>query len=104
MSGLDDSSTEKTVLHPLVPTYPDDKPIQWDDNDASLGGLIADIGEYFERTGIGMEIFETGSVTLSNGRTAVDNLQAVPFLEGTYSDSYDFENPCPPTPARVDEI
>ena len=41
MSGLDDSSTEKTVLHPLVPTYPDDKPIQWDDNDASLGGIIA---------------------------------------------------------------
>ena len=52
-------------------------------NDASLGGLIVDVGEYFERTGIGMEIFETGSVTLSNGRTAVDNVQAVPFLEGT---------------------
>ena len=50
MSGLDDSSTEKTVLLPLVPTYPDNKPIQWDDNDASLGGLIADYGEYFERT------------------------------------------------------
>ena len=101
MSGLDDSSTEKTVLLPLVPTYPDDKPILWDDNDASLGGLIADCGEFFERTGIGMEIFETGSVTLSNGRTAVDNLQAIPFLEGTYSDSYGFDKPCPPTPARV---
>ena len=43
MTGSDDSSTEKAVLHQLVPTYPDDKPIIWDDNDASLGGLIADV-------------------------------------------------------------
>ena len=71
---MDDSTTEKTVQHHLVTTYPDDKPIQWDDNDASLGGIIADIGEFFERTGICTEVFETGSVTLSNGRMAVDTL------------------------------
>ena len=58
-----DLLNEKPVLHHLVPTYPDDTPIQWDDNDASLGGVIADIGEFFERTGICTEIFETGSVT-----------------------------------------
>ena len=54
------------------------------------------LGEFFERTGICTEIFETGSVTLSNGRTTVDNLhQAVPFLEGTYSDNYNFDKPLP---------
>ena len=30
-------------------------------------------------------------------------LQAVPFLEGTYSDSYNYDTPCPPMPDRVAE-
>jgi len=37
-------------------------------NDASLGGLIADVGEFFERTGNCTEIFESGCVTLRSSR------------------------------------
>ena len=42
-------------------------------------------------------------VGITNGRLAVDAPDAVPFIEGTYSDPslvYGFKNPCPATAAR----
>ena len=97
----DDAITAKTDL--LQPKHADGTVILWGGNPAHAEGVLFEVGKYYERVGLFQELIKNRSVLLSNGKTAVEHLQAISFVSGIITDCpvYDFENPCPPTPARI---
>jgi hypothetical protein len=98
------STTETSVQNNiLVPTDTDKEPIIWTGNDAHIEGTLLDVGRYYERVGLFQPLFENRAVLLSNGKLAVETVQAVPFVNGTFSDPRSFDDPCPPTVERVAE-
>ena len=67
-----------TVLNPDHPVDASGVPIQWDDNDATLDGILYELDLFFERTGHHLALFEHRAVALSNGKLAIsDNTSAV---------------------------
>ena len=42
-------STEDTVTDILIPTFSDKEPIIWDDNNASLEGVLYEVKQYLVR-------------------------------------------------------
>ena len=97
----DDAITAKTDL--LQPKHADGTVILWGGNPAHAEGVLFEVGKYYERVGLFQELIKNRSVLLSNGKTAVEHLQAISFVSGIITDCpmHDFENPCPPTPARI---
>ena len=59
---------------------------------------------WVQRTGNFKSLLEDGAVLLSNGKLAVDNLNAVLLVTGVNKDpdgGYSFEKPCPGTEIRI---
>ena len=101
MPDNSDDTDNIKITDPLVPVYPDKTPIIWDDNPATLEGILYEVGQFYERTGLFQMFFKHHAVPLSNGKLAVDSIQAVQFLTGALNDPHDFDSPCPPTATRV---
>ena len=108
-STLKYDSESTTVEHtscPVhhVPTDIDGIPIKWDGNPAYLDGALHEASEFYKRTGLFEALIADGAVALSNGKLAVDSLQAISLVSGVVPSpniTHDFFNPCPPTPARI---
>ena len=107
-STLNNDSESTTVEHtscPVhhVPTDIDGIPIKWDGNPAYLEGALYEASEFYKRTGLFEALIVDGAVSLSNGKLAVDSLQAISLVSGVVTSpiTHDFFNPCPPTPARI---
>ena len=88
----------------LEQAHPDQVPIQWEGNPAHLDSILYEVAKYYKRTGQFQPLLNNRSVLLSNGKTAVENLQAIPFVSGShsYGATHDFDDPCPPTAKRVE--
>ena len=107
-STLNNDSTSTTVENtscPVhhVPTDTDGIPIKWDGNPAYLEGALYEASEFYKRTGLFEALIADGAVALSNGKLAVDSLQAISLVSGVVTSpiTHDFFNPCPPTPERI---
>ena len=95
-----------TSLDPLQPSDIDGIPIQWDGNPAKIIGKLRGAAEFYTRTGLFKTYIAKRSVSLSNGKTAYDSIESVPFALGALTElptgkEHAFNLPCPPTPLRI---
>ena len=105
---MDESSIETSTLsnnsNILVPVDTDKNPLLWDGNDAHIEGLLIECGKYYKRVGLFQPYFAHRAVALGNAKVAVDTPAAVSFITGIIDDDpRSFDDPCPPTSARLTE-
>lgn len=86
-----------------TPVTPDGTHIEWDDNDASLPGILDAVDKYCIENNYFQDFFQHRVVPLSKGMIAVDDIMVLKFRTGVHSDPtvHNISNPAPPTPARV---
>ena len=84
----------------LVPVTTDQEPIIFEDNDATIEGILYEVGRFYKRNGLFQMLFKHRAVPLSNGKLAVDSVNSVYFTSGKITDPHDFNDPCPPTAKR----
>ena len=60
----------------------DNNPIEWDGSPAYAAAKMHEVLQYYKRTGLFGPLMADHSVLLSNGKTAVDYLNALPFVTG----------------------
>ena len=91
--------TDAVALNKLQPLNSDKEPIIWSGNPAHIDGILFEINKYYKRTGLFQPLFNSRAVLLSNGKTAVESLQSIPFVSGMLSTgvTHGFDDPCPPT-------
>ena len=99
MTSIDaaDNTTAQSV--PLVPHYPNKELIQFSGNDAEIPGIMHEIKLYLIRMDLHQPLLSDRACLVSGGKTAVDSVQAIPFLMGNLIDIRGFDDPAPPSPA-----
>ena len=101
------ADTDKPTNATDCPIFKDryDDPISYDGNPACIPGVMHEIELHIKRTGQYQLLFEHRAVPLSNGGLAIDQADNISFIEKRYPNAptYDFDNPCPPTDARLHE-
>ena len=90
----DSTNTEETEIPNITDAY--GEAIEYDGNPAHAEGYLAAMGEYLDNSEFA-PLFEHRAALLSNGNLAVDSVQALQFIQGTFSDPRSFDDPCPPT-------
>ena len=101
MSHSDDEtdSTEKTNY--LKPYTANGQEILYLDNDATLGGILHEVGRFWKRKNLFQTYLKHGVVPVGS-RIATDDLRSVAFIEELFNDPHSFENPAgPDTGARI---
>jgi hypothetical protein len=97
--------SDTSDLDKYHPVTIDGKPIKYNDNPATLAGVIHAVLMYLKRTGMFELLFTHNAVLLpSSGKTAVDSLDAAAFITGEKSHAdtdHSYEKPAPNTAARV---
>ena len=100
MSTVDaDITTTAHSVH-LVPHYPNKEPIVFSGNDAEIAGIMHELKLFLVRVDKHQPLLSDRAVLVSNGKTAVDSVHAIPFLMGNLADAHDFDDPPPLSPAR----
>jgi hypothetical protein len=106
MSSELDDAPDDTVNNtdPFIVTDKMGNRLRWDENNATIHGYMYEIGEHCYRKQILVPFFEEGVVPLPNGRTALDDRDALQFVRQVGGvarpDKYSFMEPCPPTATR----
>ena len=79
-----DASTLSTTEHtdPLVPTYTDGTPINWDGNYAHIDGALYETGRYYKRTGL---LYSSFSSSIAQSRC--------PMAESPWNPSIPYGSP-----------
>ena len=104
MSIIDDANDRSTLSTSiLIPVSSDKTPLSWDGNDATLLGLLHEVGRHYRNKGLFQTLLRDRAVALSNGRLAVEDPNAVYFVSGAISETRSFDDPCPPTVDRITE-
>ena len=94
------NNSEDTVSR-LEPVLPNGDKISWkDSNDARIPGLIKSTKEFWKRRHLFEEFYSHRAVSVGS-KLAVDSHNAIQFVLGTVNDPRDYDNPAPPTPARI---
>ena len=89
-----------------VATDIDGDPIILDDNPAHIDGALYEFGQWSQRTGHYIPLFENRGVLLNNGKLALESPNAALFANGTVKDPtpYSFERPFPPITNRINDF
>ena len=97
-----DASGDRLRPTVVIPIDIDKDPIKFDGNPAHAKGVLAEVFEFYRREGHFKALLENGAVPLSNGKLALDNIQAVQFISGivTDPDQYGYEKPWLPEHGR----
>ena len=82
-----DANSDRPQLPKHQPVNIDGTPITWKNNPALLEGALYEAAQFYKRTGFFEALIENGAVSLSNGKTAVDTIQAVKFVSGSLADA-----------------
>ena len=96
----DDDENNTTVPYD-VPVDITGEPITWDDNPASLAGILYEVGRFYQRKGLFQPLIKFSSVLTSRGKLAVDTADAVFFYRDQDLDPRDFEDPAPQSTERA---
>lgn len=104
MPTIDDNDHGALSANILFPVSSDKSALQWDGNDANILGLLYETGRYYRKTGLFQTLIEHRAVALSNGRLAVEDPNTVHFITGAIDDPRSFDDPCPPSAVRIQEI
>ena len=101
MSDENTSTLSNNTEHNyLVPVTTDKEPIIFEDNDATIEGILFEVGRFYKRNGLFQTLFKHRAVPLSNGKLAIESINSVYFTSGKITDPHDFDDPCPPTAKR----
>ena len=100
MSDDDDNNNNNTVLYDQ-PTDNTGEALTWDDNPASLAGILYEAGRFYVRKGLFQTLIQHGGVLRSNGKLAVDSPNAVLFIQNPTIDPRSFEHPATPSDKRL---
>ena len=92
-----------TTTDNLIPVNLDREPIIFSDNDASIEGILYEVGRFYKRTGQFQMLFKHRAVSLSNGKLAVESLNSVYWTTGSIASSAGFDAPCLPTATRYND-
>ena len=87
----------------LIPVTSDKSALSWDGNDATINGLLYECVQYYKRKGLFQPLIKHRTVSLSNGKLAAEDPNIVYFITSMASDPRHFNDPRPPTLARVKE-
>ena len=98
---MSDDDEQPSTVPSDHPVDSDNNLIEWDDNNASLGGILHELDLYYQRTQIFIPLIEHNASQLSNGKLAVESLNCIPFITGEQNDPRSFVNPCPAIAARI---
>ena len=103
MSVTDDSdlSTLSNNKSIYIPVSTDKQLLLWDDNDATILGLLFEVGKHYKKTGLFQPLFNNRAVALSNGRLAVEDPNTAYYITGAIIDDCDFDKPAPPSADRL---
>ena len=61
----------------LVPVTTDKEPIIFEDNDATIEGILYEVGRFYKRNGLFQMLFKHRAVPLSNGKLAIESVNSV---------------------------
>ena len=105
MPTSDDINDHDTLSESSIycPVSSDKSKLSWDGNDATILGLLHEVGRYYRRKGLFQPLLRDRAVALSNGRLAVEDPNTVYFVSGTIKETRGFDDPCPPTITRITE-
>ena len=103
MSSPDDDSTNTIDI--LVPTDTEGHSLNWDGNPAKVHGLLDETNKHYTRNGLFTELISDRSVSLSNGKIALEHLHSIPYIMGDITDTINrtLTGPCPDIEARKKE-
>ena len=76
----------------LIPVTTDKTALVWDGNDATINGLLYECGQYYKRKGLFQPLIKHRSVSLSNGKLALEDPNTVYFTTSMANDPRDFGN------------
>ena len=82
----DDDNNNHTVPTDF-PVDTDHKELLYNDNPASLAGLLHEVNRFYETHGLFQPLLLHGSTPLSNGRLAITKPSMIPFIDGTRAHS-----------------
>ena len=83
MSDDDDNTTDNTKPYDQ-PTDTTGEVLTWDDNPASLAGILYEASKFYVRKGLYQTLIQHGGVLRSNGKLAVDTANAVHFVKNLW--------------------
>ena len=98
-----DDITNTVTSDKLQPVTADGLPIKYNENNATMAGILFEIFAFWKRNGLFQEYIAHHAAPLNNGRLAVDSVNSIPFILGTYKDARTAGTICPPTPTRMSE-
>ena len=102
MPANDDIETSTLSTNNIyIPVSSAKTPLSWDNNDATILGLLYETGKYYKSKGLFQTLLKHRAVALSNGRLAVEDPHTVYFITDACIDDRSFDDPCPPTATRV---
>lgn len=86
----------------LIPKTTDKVPIVCPNNRACIEGALYEVKQqYLVRKKLFQPLLKHRAVVLHSGKTVFDSVQSLQFYTGIASDSRSFDDPPPPTPARI---
>ena len=101
MSHSDDENDSTNKSDYLKPYTANGQEILYLDNDATLGGILFEVGKFWKRKNLFQTYLKHGVVPVGS-RIATDDLRSVAFIEDHFTDPHGFENPAGPnTGARI---
>ena len=75
----DDDNTNNTVHHDF-PVDTDQQEMLYNDNPASLIGLLHEVDRFYETNGYFQPLITHGAVLLGDGRLAIEHPSIIPFI------------------------
>ena len=103
MPANDDIESSTLSNNIYIPVSSAKTPLNWDNNDATILGLLYETGKYYKSKGLFQTLLKHRAVALSNGRLAVEDPNTVYFVSGAIIDERSFDDPCPPSAQRTRE-
>ena len=94
----DRSTLSTTTTSVYTPVTIDKQPLTWDGNDASILGLLYEIGRYFKAKGLFQTLLKYRAVAVGT-KLAMEDTNTVFLANKSIVTSYGFDKPAPPTRA-----
>ena len=97
----DINNTYNSTANILIPSFPDKTPIIWEDGcDATISGILYEVGRYYTRTGLFQTYLKHHAVPLANGKLAIDHPNTAYWVSDKIKSNHNFDDPCSPTSVR----
>ena len=77
---MSDDDINNTILPFDQPVDITGAPITWDDNPASLAGILHEAGKFYQQNGLFQPLIQHDGVVTRQGKLAIENPSSVTFI------------------------